>query len=398
MSIAINKQLEQHGITDPTIVNRAETLVVNGVPQDQAVRSILREEGISATVEAKDWSNADNANLTVTISDLWEPTGKVQAKGRVMAFGQEVMFSAFKPVPARIGAQVKLEDAKISEYNGKPQLTIGSQTTVEVVKDGPEPTHVQVKELDGSPRVVDVTVKVVEMREIAKFTKPFWVGRVADATGQVGFTSSDPGFQDGDSITIKGAIAGAYNGAPTLRLNNHSIEVVNEVEASSEEVAATAQDLPLHEVVGQKLASVRTSGRVVRVLPNSGLIKRCGHCDKIVKNRQPCCSEAEGKMKPDLRIRCVIDDGQGCADAFIGRDATQAILELTPEEAEEQAREAMDASIHQDTLEQRLAGRHCTIEGWSTVDDYGTTIFAREATFDAGPDYSETVRRLGGAL
>jgi replication factor A1 len=65
----------------------------------------------------------------------------------------------------------------------------------------------------------------------------------------------------------------------------------------------------------------------------------------------------------DLRIKAVLDDGVRVQHAIFDKEATEALADITIEEAKQQAMDALDTSVVANDLTDALVGRYYRVSG-----------------------------------
>ena len=229
--------------------------------------------------------------------------------------------------------------------------------------------HVAIGEIDTPEEWVDVTGKVVELRNpdsdaIAQ------AGTLGDETGTIEFvswsTSELPTVEEGEVYRLGNVVTDEYEGQFSVKLNSTTT-----IERVDEDLEVSNDD-------------TEVEGALVDIQSGSGLIKRCPEedCTRVLQNGR--CSEhgdVEGEF--DLRIKGVIDDGTAVQDVIFDREMTERLTDITLEEAQEMAMDALDTSVVAEEITERMLGRYYRVTG-PTFNRY---VLADEVTEPDQPDH-----------
>ena len=210
---------------------------------------------------------------------------------------------------------------------------------------------VTLSSVDQDEQWVDVTVKVMELWDPTHDSID-QVGLIGDESGQLKFTkwakAELPALDEGSIYELSNVITSEYEGRYSINLNSRSnIEPVD-------------GDID----VGADVKDVQRSAPMVAIQSGSGLIKRCPDedCTRVLQNGR-CAEHGDVDGEFDLRIKAVFDDGETVQYAIFDREATEAIAGITLEEAIEQAMDALDTSVVEESLIDVLVGRYYFVEG-----------------------------------
>lgn len=240
---------------------------------------------------------------------------------------------------------VPLDEARRSTINSyrdeagiEPEDIIGSGSD-----------EVLVSEIDEEEMWVDVTVKLVELWE-PRSDSIAQVGLVGDESGRIKFTSFATSeleeLEEGKSYQLKNVISNEYQGRYSINLNKKtSIEKIDEdIEVGDD--------------------AVTVEGAIVDLQSGSGLIKRCPEegCTRVLQNGR--CSEhgdVEGVF--DLRIKGVLDDGRETREVIYNKEATEELVGISLDEAQQMAKDALDTAVVADEIREQIVGRYYRITG-----------------------------------
>ena len=174
------------------------------------------------------------------------------------------------------------------------------------------------------------------------------VGLVGDETGKIKFTiwkSADVSSMEVDkAYLLENVVTNVWNDRVSISVNKSSkiIEIDDDIEVVSIDAECT--------------------GALVAIKPNSGLIKRCPTCKRVLKGGT--CSE-HGNVDGyyDLRVMGVLDDGKVAQDILLGRELTEEVWGNTMDDAIKRAMDALDPSVVADDISRKLLGRYYTVTG-----------------------------------
>jgi len=323
-----------------------------------------------------------------------------------------VRFTWWDPPSEEIdrGTVLRVARAEVREYLGRAEVAFTYKTRIapaaeaELPRLGWDEMPVRtIRELTPPDEGFRLDARVVRVaaRSVAVGAerRSLFEGRLADGTGLLGFTAwRDFSFREGEAVRIGGGYLRLYRGRPQLVLDDRSM-VARLPETSLPPAAdlgsPSRQSLARWEAEGGGEA-VELAGRVVAILPPSGLIYRCPQCRRqthqgICPNHGPVAGE------PDLAARLVLDDGTGAATVNLDRPATESVSGLTLEACLERLRSAPDPSGIEELLWERLIGTSWTVRGSAYVDDFGLSVQPETIAPTAGsevPDTDALQRRL----
>jgi len=204
-------------------------------------------------------------------------------------------------------------------------------------------------DIDEAEQWVDVTAKVVDLWE-PRSDAIAQVGLLGDATGTIKFTkwakSDLPELSEGRVYRLGNVVTDEYQGQYSVKLNR----------------TTTIEEVDLDIEVGDN--STEAEGALVDIQSGSGLIKRCPEddCTRVLQNGR-CSEHGEVEGEFDLRIKGVIDDGDTVQEVIFDQEATEAAADITLEEAQEMAMDALDTSVVADEVRDATLGRYYHVEG-----------------------------------
>jgi replication factor A1 len=293
------------------------------------------------------------------------------------------------------GDNVLIRNAYTKEWNGAPQLNLGTRATIEKVAEDavklPEGveaplgmTTCKVAELKEGMNSVHVVVKIlsVEQRKLETTNGPKTVysGMAADETGKVQYSAwHDFGLKRDDVVSIRGAYVKSWRGIPQLNFGERA-EVASSkaIELADAELSKPSKRTvdELEHIGGA--VDVLVSGIVVDVKKGSGLIFRCPQCNRLVQ-KGVCRLHGKVEGHADLRIKAVVDDGSGAITTVMNRDLTETLVGITLDDALKQAKDAMNPEVVQEKVDERLFAKPVEVRGNVTSDEYGLMMIVTEA-------------------
>jgi replication factor A1 len=351
----------------------------------------------------------DDGSVTVTARVLTKGTRSIRYQGedRVIREGEfadetgKLSYTAWETFDFDPGDTVTVGNANVREWEGDPELNLGTNTTVAPASTEVSTPHEVGGErdlIDLEPgdrgRTVEVTVLDLERREIdgRDGETEILSGVVADETARLPVTDWDPHpeLEPGSSVRLADVYVREYRGVPQVNVTEFST-----VEPLSRTVEATdaAPAMTVGEAVETGgLFDVELVGNLLEVRDGSGLIERCPECGRVVQNGQ-CRSHGEVDGEDDLRVMAILDDGTGTVTVVLGDDLTAEVYGGGIEEAKTAARDAMDRGVVADAIRDRIVGREYRVRGSLSVDEYGATLDA-ESFVESGDDPADRAREL----
>ncbi|MBE0428085.1 MAG: replication factor A [Nitrospirae bacterium] len=242
-------------------------------------------------------------------------------------------------------AQFKVTGAE-AKRNATRSLAKAAGLDVKTLFAGGETVPVTVGEIQPGMRV-ELRAKVVQLWDSTS-DKIAQTGLVGDSTGVIKFTiwenAEKEVLEEGASYRITGASISSYNDRCQLNINKNT--TITQLE---EDIEVKAQEEEF-------------TGAIVSIQNGSGLIKRCPECNRQVK--KGICSE-HGKVEGiyDLRIKAVIDNGIEVRELILDAEQTCALTGISLDKAKEMATEAMDASVVEAEITDKIIGRFYTATG-----------------------------------
>ena len=224
-------------------------------------------------------------------------------------------------------------------------------------------------DIDSPEEWVDITAKVIDLRD-ADSDAIAQAGTLGDETGTIDFVAwskSDlPALEEGVVYRLGNVVTDEYEGQFSVKLNSTTTieQVDTELDVSNDDT--------------------EVEGALVDIQSGSGLIKRCPEeeCTRVLQNGR-CSEHGEVDGEFDLRIKGVIDDGTAVQDVIFDREMTERLTDITLDEAQEMAMDALDTSVVAEEMTERLLGRYYRVTG----PTLGRYVLANEVTEPGEPDH-----------
>jgi replication factor A1 len=391
------------GVDKAEVKADLQNLLQYSVPIDEAKQSVRRKHGgdtggSTTAPSSKGLGEiaTDDGNVTVTARVLTVGTRSIRYQGedQVIREGEladatgTISYTSWEDFGFEAGDSVTIGNAGVREWDGNPELNLGSSTTVAMASEpvetpyddavGGESTLAELQPGDRG-RTVEVRVVEVESRTIdgRDGETDILSGVLGDASGRLPFTDWDPHAEitSGADLRFDDVYVREFRGVPSVNLSEFTT-----VSALDEPISVrdSAPRLSVREAVSSGgMFDVEVVGNLLEVRDGSGLIERCPDCGRVIQNGQ-CRSHGDVDGEDDMRVKAILDDGTGAVTVVLDRDRTESVYGGTMAEAREQAREAMDKEVVADRIRDRLVGREYRVRGNLSVDDYGANLDAAE--------------------
>jgi replication factor A1 len=388
------------GIDEAEVREDLENLLQYSVPLDEAVSSVRRKHGDSA--------GGDGAPPATDVAAITPETGSATVTVRVLTVGRRtirydgetqeiregeladetgrIAYTAWEEFGFEPGDSVTIGNAGVREWEGEPELNVGSGATVAVESEPVETPYevggertlrelragdrgrtVEVRVLETEDRVIDGRDGETEIRS----------GTLGDPSGRLPFTDWErrDAVREGATLRLSDVYVREFRGVPQVNLTEFTEATPLE---RAVEVPESAPRLGIDEAVASGgVYDVEVVGSVIAVRDGSGLIERCPACGRVANNGQ-CRSHGAVDAEDDLRTKAVLDDGTGTLTAILDADLTAELYGGGLDDARTAAREAMDREVVADAIRDRIVGHEYRVRGNLSVDDYGANLDATE--------------------
>lgn len=323
---------------------------------------------------------------------------QVKGEARKIYFGilrdesGTVQFTAWKDFDITKGDIIDITNAYTKEWQGNVKVNFGDRTKILKTDESAlpemnvEPREYKVKDLRGGLGSVELTARIIEIKErevdIEGKKKLVFYGMLGDETGKAQFTAwHDFKLKEGTVLKITGGYVKAWKGIPQLTFDEKAkVEKLDGTRIAKKDIQTT--HLPLSELAERSGAlDIAVEGTVIEIRKGSGVVLRCPQCNRVLQGSS-CTIHGNVQGKSDVRMKLVLDDGTGSVSAILGKELTEQLLGSTLEGSsnEETALEEMN---------KKLFGHRIMIRGNALGDNFGITIIAREtkpADFDVATE------------
>ena len=314
-------------------------------------------------------------------------------RGRLADDTGTIGFLSWEPFEHEVGTLLKIDGAQVRSFRDTPELNFGRTTRIEVFHDTnfadldtlAASTLTTIAALRDGSRDVDAVVQITEMTK-RTFNREgeekfLWSGQIADPTGRCRISVWDAlPFEEGDlpvTVEVKGARVRAWQGIPDITVDNTEQLTVLDTPPWDAEMDLTnhAVEVSLTDVVaGPSRVGMKTNGMLVSVREDSGFIKRCTECRRVLRDGA-CFDHGANEGNEDVRLRLVVDHDGATAAVLVNKDASLAALGMSEDEMRAKVEELGDLGFVQH-IRERMLGRKITVSGRSIVDDQGAMVLA----------------------
>ena len=320
-------------------------------------------------------------------------------RGRIADETGTIGFLSWEPFNHEIGSLVKIDGAQVKTFRDTPELNFGRTTKIESFHDANfanvEKLNSQnmktISQLTDGARDVEAIIQITEW-EKRSFTKDgeerfLWSGQIADPTGRCRMSAwQELPFESNDlpvTVKVTGVRVRAWQGIPDITVDKaEQVEILPEAPWEEDiDLSNHIVNVKLTELVNSgSRVGISTSGTVVSVREDSGVIMRCVECRRVTRDGECNFAGCVGKIETqqDVRLRLVIDNGDVTASVLINKDAALKLINTTEEK--------MAADIKNDgqmeyvqSIRDYLLGRELNVGGRTIVDEQGAMILVDSA-------------------
>jgi len=407
---------KKKAISAQEVAEELEKFLEYGVPVKQAKQTLLKKFGVNTSVppDAVDRTlladlqpNTRNVKLVAQVISVNPKDIMVKGQPKTIFTGLlrdesgTLPFTAWDKPAINEGDIVEIANAYTREWRGKVQLNFGNQVMIEqkekdaLPKETFEPKKVTIDEINPLVGTVEITAKILSVEEkeitVDEEKKTMYTGALGDSTGKIPFTAwKDFGLSKDSTIHIKGGYVKSFRGMPQVNLDENA--EVKKQKKQIKEADIPTRSLRLFEVDDNPgLFDVHVSGRVIEIQQGSGIILRCPECNQVL--REEGC-RVHGKVDgiPDLRIKCVVDDGTGSVKTVLNKDQTEQVIGKTMDECKQLNPEEL-----QSLMNKSLFARVVIMQGNALQDFYGSSFLANSFEI-VDEDVEEKVDQVRSAL
>ena len=324
-------------------------------------------------------------------------------RGRIADETGTIGFLSWEPFSHEVGSLIKIDGAQVKTFRDTPELNFGRTTKIESFHDANfaniEKLNTQnmktISKLTDGARDVEAVVQITEW-EKRTFTKDgeerhLWSGQIADPTGrcrmsawqELPFVSSDLPI----TVKLTGVRVRAWQGIPDITVDKaEQVEILDNTPWDEAiDLENHVVDVELSELVNSaSRVGISTSGTVVSVREDSGVIMRCTQCRRVTRDGECSSPACVGKVETqqDIRLRLVIDNGEVTASVLINKPAALELMN-TSEDKMVSDIESEGKMEYVQSIRDYLLGRELIVGGRSIVDEQGAMILAERADISA---------------
>ena len=384
-------------VSADTVENELEKFLEYGVPLDQAKQTLLKKFGGGSVAAAASERTVlsslkpDQRQVKVIAQVLSVNPKEITVRGenRQIFYGLlgdesgTVPFTAWEEIDAEKGDILQISNAYTREWQGAVQLNISQRSRIEkkdknaLPKDTFEPKKQKISDLHAGIGTVELNAVILEVSDrkvtIDDKEKTVFSGVLGDETGKAQFTAwYDYKLKKGDTVHINGASVKSWRGIAQVNFDEDA--TVKKLKKDAIAVESVPVPLvPLYEIVERDGAyDIKIEGRVIDIQSGSGFILRCPECNRMIQDGS-CQIHGEVEGIPDLRVKCVVDDGNGSVNAVFDRKASESILGKTLQDCKEMKTNQLQGLIIESLFAQKMQ-----LRGNALNDNFGTTFITSE--------------------
>ena len=132
---------------------------------------------------------------------------------------------------------------------------------------------------------------------------------------------------------------------------------------------------------GSSRVGISTTGYIVSVREDSGIIKRCSECRRVLRDGE-CATHGAQDGVEDVRFRMVLDDGSSTISLIINKEASESLMGMDQQSIGEFIQENGTMAFVQ-SLREKVLGREIITSGRTIVDTQGAMLLADKAEISA---------------
>mgnify|MGYP001372568832 FL=1 len=404
----------------PGAVVRLEGVSVNeyqgrmSINVNQASRVVVLREGVRTVTTPGEPVEINNiksegsvtvvGRLLATRNDVIhrkDGSGSIDVvRGRIADDSGAIGFLSWEAFDHEVGSLLKIENAQVRVFRDTPEINIGTSAKIEIFHDSNFASAddlvarsvSKIEDLRDGSRDVEIIVEIQKMikRDFEGRdgeAKSVWSGDIADPTGKCRCSIwAEPPFDFESTpvvVRLKGVRVRAWQGIPDITVDNESqIEVLaappwgDDIDLSNNVVEVDLQDLS----TGASRVGISTSGTIVSIREDSGVISRCNKCRRVLRDGEcsvPTCDSYEGI--DDVRLRMVMDNGQSTISLIVNKIASESLIGMSMDEISSFVAENGSMQFVQN-LREKLLGRELKANGRTIVDEQGAMLLSDDVS------------------
>ena len=374
---------------------------------NQSTGIVVLKEGVATTVSTNDpveISNVPSDGYICVVGRVLtsrpdqihrkDGSGSIEVvRGRIADETGTIGFLSWEPFDHEVGSLLKIDGAQVRSFRDTPELNFGRTTRIEVFHDAnfsdletlSNSTSLTISQFRDGSRDVDAVVQITEWNK-RSFTRDgeekfLWSGQIADPSGRCRMSAWQelPIVEEDLPVTVrlKGVRIRAWQGIPDVTVDTaDQVELLeNPPWDESIDLSNHSVEISLTEMVnGPSRVGIETNGLVVSVRDDSGLIRRCTECRRVLRDGA-CADHGPNEGNEDVRLRLVVDHDGSTAAVLVNKEATLAALSMTYEALQGSVNDHGEAEFVQ-SVRELLLGRTVVAAGRSIVDEQGAMLLA----------------------
>ena len=317
-------------------------------------------------------------------------------RGRIADDTGAIGFLSWESFDHEVGSLLKIENAQIRVFRETPEINIGGSSKIEIFHDSNFASAEdlvarsvsRIEDLRDGSRDVEIVLEIQKMikRDFQGRdgeAKSVWSGDVADPTGKCRCSIwFEPPFDFESTpvvVRFKGVRVRAWQGIPDITVDNESqIEVLaappwgDDVDLANNVVEVELKDLSS----GASRVGISTTGNVISIREDSGIIKRCPECRRVLRDGE-CATHGAQEGETDVRLRMVLDDGKSTISLIINKSASESLIGRNQEKISSHIVENGTMAFVQE-LRELLLGKKLKANGRTIVDEQGAMLLSDE--------------------
>ena len=315
-------------------------------------------------------------------------------RGRIADDTGAIGFLSWESFDHEVGSLLKIENAQIRVFRETPEINIGGSSKIEIFHDSNFASAEdlvarsvsRIEDLRDGSRDVEIVLEIQKMikRDFQGRdgeAKSVWSGDVADPTGKCRCSIwFEPPFDFESTpvvVRFKGVRVRAWQGIPDITVDNESqIEVLaaapwgDDVDLANNVVDVELKDLSS----GASRVGISTTGNVISIREDSGIIKRCPECRRVLRDGE-CATHGAQEGETDVRLRMVLDDGKSTISLIINKSASESLISMNQEQISSHIVENGTMAFVQE-LRELLLGKKLKANGRTIVDEQGAMLLS----------------------
>ena len=392
-----------------TILSKGDPNIIKSINEPLEISELIKNEGFGSTL-------GRIISIKPDLIVKKDGTGTLDIfRGRIADSTGSVGFLSWVPFNFEIGNLIKMENISIRKFRDTPEINISNDAKIEIYIDNSFPqiddlvhtTTSNISELRNGMRDIKITVQIDSWSQ-RTFTsddgseKIVRSGDIIDPSGRCRLTAwCDFNPKNGDFVELSGSRVQYWQGSPDL-----VIDELNQVKSLDKPPwdAINPEDhwveVELDELVnGGSRRGIKTSGTIVSVRQDSGVIHRCPECRRVLRD-DSCSEHGTVKGNEDLRLRFVLDNGISNASLLLSKEPSEEFLSSSFKEIKEKISiSGKDEFLS--SLRNKLFSKKVEIKGRALVDTQGTMIIAEKMslfTHDVANEANEMMNKWGVIL